>query len=132
MDNICEDVRARLRLAGYAPDSEDDASIEFSINRAAEYIRTSTNQREVPEGLYYVFIDMAAGMLLGDLKASGKLGEGFDFSAAVKRITEGDVTVEYERIGDGSSTPEARFDAMVDRMTRPKREVLAAFRKIKW
>mgnify|MGYP000500163823 CR=1 FL=1 len=38
-------------------------------------------QLEVPEGLFYVWADMAAGMFLTDKKASGALSEVYDFDA---------------------------------------------------
>lgn len=123
-----DDVVARLAALGYTVTDGQSAAVTYSINRAAEHIKANINRTEIPEGLYYTHIDMAAGLFLNDKKAAGQLGEGFDFSAPAKKISEGDVSVEFA----DSSTPEARFDKMVATLTTPPQALLASFRRLKW
>ncbi len=134
MADIYTDVVARLAGLGYAVTAIDtpDAAVTYSINRAAEYIKANINRTEIPEGLYYTHIDMAAGLFLKDKKDTNQLGANFDFTAPAKKITEGDVSVEFMGASDGNPTPEARFDKMVNAFINPPQSVFAAFRRLKW
>lgn len=130
--NIYDDVVARLKAVGYEVTEADEAAVTYAINRAAEKIKANINRTEIPEGLHYTWVDMATGLFLSDKKAAGMLGEGFDFSAPTKSISEGDVKVEFVGASDGSSTPEARFDKMLNGFINPPQSVFAAFRRLKW
>lgn len=134
MADIYSDVVARLASLGYAVTATDtpDAAVTYSINRAAEKIKVNINRTEIPEGLYYTHIDMAVGLFLKDKKDTNQLGANFDFTAPAKKITEGDVSVEFTGASDGSLTPEARFDNMVHTFINPPQSVFAAFRRLKW
>lgn len=135
MADIYTDVVARLASLGYTVTATDtpDAAVTYSINRAAEYIKANINRTEIPEGLYYTYVDMAAGLFLKDKKDTGQLtGDAFDFTAPAKKIAEGDVSVEFSGASDGSSTPEARFDSLIKGFINPPQSVFAAFRRLKW
>ena len=110
--DIYNDVVYRLSQLGYTVPAGDtpDAAVKYAINRAAEKIKANINRTEIPDGLHYTWVDMAAGLFLFDKKTAGQLDEGFDFTAPAKKITEGDVSVEFAGADDGSSTPEARFE----------------------
>ena len=129
---IYDDVVARLAALGYTVTDTPDAAVTYAINRAAEKIKANINHPEVPEGLHYTWVDMAAGMFLSEKKASGQLGEAFDFTAPAKRITEGDVSVQFFGADDGSGTPGALFDRMLSDFIDPPQHVFAAFRRLKW
>lgn len=130
--NIYDDVVARLKAVGYEVTEADEAAVTYAINRAAEKIEANINRTDIPEGLHYTWVDMAAGLFLFDKKAAGTLGEDFDFSAPTKSISEGDVKVEFVGASDGSSTPEVRFDKMLNGFINPPQSVFAAFRRLKW
>lgn len=125
---LYDDVVARLSALGYTVTESQSAAVTYAINRAAETIKANINRTEIPDGLYYTHVDMAAGLFLKDKKAAGQLGESFDFSAPATKITEGEVAVEFAE----SSTPEARFDRMVTSLTNPPQSIYAAFRRLKW
>ena len=97
MADIYTDVVARLASLGFTVTATDtpDAAVTYSINRAAEKIKVNINRTEIPEGLYYTHIDMAVGLFLKDKKDTNQLGANFDFTAPAKKITEGDVSVEF-------------------------------------
>lgn len=132
MTNIYEDVVVRLETLGYQVTIFSDADINYSINCAAEKIKANINRSEIPDGLYYTWVDMAVGLFLSDKKAAGQLGESFDFTAPTKKITEGDVSVEFAGATDGSSTPEARFDKLINRLINPPAYLFARFRRLVW
>lgn len=128
--DIYNDVVVRLGQLGYTVETgtAPDAAVNYSINRAAEKIKANINRTDIPDGLHYTWVDMAAGLFLFDKKAAGQLGEGFDFSAPTKKITEGDVSVEF----DGGSTPEARFDKLLENLINPPAYLFARFRRFVW
>lgn len=132
MADIYEDVVVRLTTLGYQTEIFPDADINHSINCAAEHIKANINRTEIPDELRCTWVDMAAGSFLSDKKATGQLGENFDFSAPVKKITEGDVSIEYAGATDGSNASEARFDSLLDRLMHPPEQIFARFRRIAW
>lgn len=129
---VYDDVVIRLAMLGYEVTDVDKPAVQYQISRAERYIKNNTNLPEVPEGLFGVWVDMAAGLFLYDCKAAGKLGEGFEFSAPAKSISEGDTSVTFAGASDGAVTPEARFDALLARMINPPQDELAAYRRMKW
>ena len=129
---IYKDVTERLAAFGYTVSKSDEGAVGYAIGRAAEIIRANINRPEIPDGLRYAWTDMAVGLFLFDKKASGALGDGFDFTAPAKKITEGKVSVEFAGAADGSDTPEARFDKLLDALIHPPAHVFARFRRLVW
>lgn len=131
---IYNGVVARLSQLGYVvPDNDaPNAGVTLAIDRAAEKIRANINRMDIPGELHYTWVDMAAGLFLFDKKTAGQLGEGFDFTAPAKKITEGDVSVEFAGAADGSSTPEARFDKLINSLINPPAYLFARFRRFVW
>lgn len=132
-----DDVVTRLRQLGYtlSEDGSPDTAISYSIERAAEKIRANINRPEIPEGLHCTWVDMAAGLFLWDKKAAGRLSEGgmsFDLSAPAKKITEGDVSVEFMGASDGSQSPETRLDKLIDSLINPPAYLFTRFRRLVW
>ena len=127
-------VVARLAMLGYTVTDADKTGLEYVISQCEQELLTNINRTVMPEELFYVHVDKAAGQFLYDKKAAGQLDgvEGFDFSAPTKSITEGDVSVTFAGASDGASTAEARFDAMLDKLIHPAESILAAFRRLRW
>lgn len=128
--DILAAITARLSALGYTVNETDSAAVEYNVRKAEAILRSATNQPEVPEGLFYVWADMAAGLFLADKKASGALNDVFDFSAPAKSITEGDTSVSFA-IADGG-TFETQFDRMLQRMLHPPADQIAAYRRLLW
>lgn len=129
MDTLAA-VSARLAALGYTVTDADNAALDYNIRKAGTYLKASTNQPEVPEGLFYVWVDMAAGLFLADRKASGGLADTYNFEAPAKSISEGDTSVTFALAGSGSF--EDRFDAMLERMVHPNAELITTFRRLVW
>lgn len=132
--DIYNDVVIRLQQLGYSVSGKDepDDEIVYEINRAAEKIKANINRTEIPEGLKYTWVDMSAGLFLFGKKAVGGLGESFDFTADAKKITEGDVSVEFAGQSDGCLTPEARLDKLISSLINPPPYLFARFRRFIW
>lgn len=128
--DILAAVTARLASLGYTATEADSAALDYNIKRAETKLKVSTNRLEVPEGLFYVWADMAAGLFLTDKKASGGLAEVFDFSAPAKSISEGDTSVTFAIADTGSF--EDQFDAMLAKMVSPDEDLILAFRRLVW
>lgn len=127
--DILTAVTARLLSLGYAATGEDSPALDYQIAKAESALKAGTNQAEVPDGLFEVWADMAAGRFLSERKASGRL-DGYDFDAPAKSISEGDTSITFALPAAG--TAEDQFDAMLSRMINPGEHTLAAFRRIAW
>lgn len=123
-------VVSRLAELGYVATDIDNTAIRRNIDKAEAQLRAETNQREVPEGLFYAWVDMAAGFFLSDKKAAGALNDVYDFSAPAKSISEGDTSVTFAIADTGSF--EDQFDAMLAKMTTPDPDLIIAYRRLVW
>lgn len=123
-------VTERLKGIGYSVTEADHMALDYHIMKAEAVLRRKTNQPEVPDGLLYVWTDMAAGMFLQEKKTTGALSGIYDFSAPAKSISEGDTSVTFE-IADAGSF-EDQFDSMLARMVSPDEELILSFRRLVW
>lgn len=129
MDTLAA-VTSRLAALGYTVTDADNVALDYNIKKAETYLKVSTNQLEVPEGLFYVWVDMAAGYFLADKKAVGALADTYDFDAPAKSISEGDTSVTFAIADTGSF--EDQFDAMLAKMVKPDEDLILAFRRLVW
>ena len=132
MMTVYEAVVARLAMLGYTVTDADKTGLEYLIHKCEAELLANINHRELPPPLFYTLVDMVAGQFLFGKKAAGGLGEGFDFDAPAKSITEGDISVTFAGASDGASNAESRFDAMLDQLMHPAESTLAAFRRLRW
>ena len=132
MMTVYEAVVARLAMLGYTVTDDDKTGLEYTIHKCEAELLANINHRKLPPPLLYTLVDMVAGQYLYDKKAAGGLGEGFDFEAPAKSITEGDISVTFAGASDGASNAESRFDAMLAKLMHPAESTLAAFRRLRW
>lgn len=126
-----KDVVERLNTLGYNLNEGDIVTLQFAINGTEQYIKKFCNISEIPNELYYVAVDMAAGTLLKTKQSIGvDTLEGIDLdSDNIKSITEGDVSVTYN--SDSSNSATARYNALLDKLCNRKDELIP-FRKMRW
>ena len=93
--DILSTAKERLAAFGYKVTDDDNSALEYNIRRAEAYLIAQTNQKQVPDGLDYVWVDMAVGMFLADKKVTGALGDTYTFDAPVKSVSEGDTSVTF-------------------------------------
>ncbi|MBR4844821.1 MAG: hypothetical protein IKU98_00195 [Bacteroidaceae bacterium] len=125
-----EAVYSRLASLGYSIVPEDTSTIRYLIDKTVNAIKLDTNYIDFPVELLQMAIDMVCGEFLQTKYALGQL-TGYDFSGSVKKITEGDTTVEYA-YGTGSKTPEERFLALIKQLRTPDKSQIAAVRRLRW
>lgn len=110
----------------------DDPLLPYIAGSVVERVKNETNQREIPEGLHHVVIEMVVGEYLTFRKNSGQLDiDGLDLDAAVKQIQEGDTTTVYA-IGEGSMTPEQRLDTLIAWLCRDRTSEFIRYRRLVW
>lgn len=130
---VYDAVVSRLAALGYTAAEGDKPGLEFLIAKCRVELLTNINHKEVPDGLFYTLVDMAAGSFLHEKLAAGSLKiEGLDFSQQPKSITEGDVRVDFAGVSDGVSSAEARFRSRLDTMMHPPEDIFGAFRRLRW
>ena len=122
-----EQVIALLAAFGFTV-AADDPLVLFLTRSVTERIKNLTNLPAVPDGLTQAAVRMAAGEYLKLKKASGDL-DGFDYSAAVKVIQEGDTSVTF---ADGNRSPEERFDELCAWLTALPMSEAYKYRRLVW
>lgn len=70
---VYEAVVSRLAMLGYTVTDNDETGLNFLIDKCEKDILADINQRVLPDGLFYVHVDMVAGQFLYDKKAAGGL-----------------------------------------------------------
>ena len=120
-----EEVVSMLAALGVTG-AADDPLLDIVIRNVQYRVQNETNQSELPEGL----VSVAVGEYLNMKKVSGQL-EGFDLDAAIKQIQEGDTNTVFA-IGDGSSTPEQRLDALISYLINGRTREFYRFRRFVW
>lgn len=124
-----EQVIAMLTALGVTG-AADDPLLDMIISNVQWRIKNLTNLRKVPKGLESMAVSMAVGEYLNMKKVSGQL-DGFDLDAAIKQIQEGDTNTVFA-IGDGSSTPEQRLDALISYLINGRTREFYRFRRLVW
>ena len=129
---MTELVKGRLEGLGYTTSDDDNALLDICIRRVEDCIRNLCNipeSHEIPKELSSIVIDRVCGEFLFAKRSAEqlKLGE-LDFSADVKQIVEGDVSVSFfENSSDGERT-----DRLIDRLMSCGEKELVRFRRIRW
>ena len=122
----------RLEGFGYKLKAGDKAVLKFAVEKVTNTIKNECNVSMVPDGLMNIAVDMAAGEFLGAKKAfSAAEIEGLNLEIAVKQIQVGDTNTVFA-VGEGSLTPEQRFDLFVEHLLNYGRGELACYQKIRW
>ncbi len=127
-----ETVKQRLEQFGYSVQATDDAAIDWALQKAKSYVCNECGVTEVPDALVYVAVDMAVGEFLQMKKtfAPNDLS-GFDLSAAVKQISEGDASVTFAT-GEGSLTDEQRLSNFISYLLNYGTPQFSCFRRVRW
>ena len=121
---MLEEVKSRLESLGV---NGDDIAVNFAIQKTETHIKHFCNIATIPECLNNVVIDMAVGDFLFTKKSMGQLKD-FQIDQIVKKIQDGDTTVEYAATTD----PESLFNSYVSKMIDGHNDDLIAHRKLRW
>lgn len=125
-------VKLRLKSFGYEVKADDEFALTFCVEKVRNTIKAETNQKDVPEGLEQIAVDMAAGEFLLSKKtfAPNDL-VGFDLDYAVKQIQTGDTNTVFAT-GEGSLTPEQRLTTFINYLLSYGKAEFNSFRRIRW
>ena len=127
--DIKEDVEKYLKSLGYEVVDGDLFLLDNSIQTVKYYICNKTNQKKVPEGLKYVWINRSAAEFL-DFKL--KLNQlnilGLNFNRIAKEISEGKTKVVFD---DTKSTGD-KFEVYLMNLLNYGEEEILRFRRLVW
>ncbi len=127
---VKEDIIERLKQLGYTATEEDNAQIDFELQKIINYVINNFTRNDVPEILEPRIIDRVCSDFLYYKKNSGSL-KGFNYDAVIKQIKEGDTSITYA-VGQGEDTPENRFDAFVKTLERGFDKWCTPHRRLQW
>lgn len=128
-----QQVVDRLGQFGIAEEQIDTAALQFDMTLILQYVVNYCNLdngNEIPEILDLRIIDRICSEYLMKKKNAGLL-EGFDYEQAVKTIKEGDTQIQFASEADGT-TPEERFNKLVDYLYKGFDKWICKYRKIRW
>ena len=127
--DIKEDVKKYLKSLGYEVVDGDLFLLDNSIQTVKYYICNKTNQKKVPEGLKYVWINRSAGEFLDFKLKLNKLNIlGLNFNRIAKEISEGKTKVVFD---DTKSTGDKFEVYLANLLTYGEGEILR-FRRLVW
>lgn len=124
-------AKARLSGLGYEVSDDDNELLEFCRRKTESGVRNFCNlpdNCEIPSGLQEILTDRICGEYLLSKRSSLRGLDVSDNSAAVRQITEGDVSVSY---AEGTS-PTERLDTYIERLRSCGERELVRFRRIRW
>ena len=127
--DIKEDVENYLKSLDYEIVDTDLFLLDNAIQTVKYYICNKTNQKKVPEGLKYVWINRSAAEFL-DFKL--KLNQlnilGLNFNRIAKEISEGKTKVVFD---DTKSTGD-KFEVYLTNLLNYGEEEILRFRRLVW
>ncbi|BBM48353.1 hypothetical protein JMUB3933_1869 [Leptotrichia wadei] len=127
--DIKEDVKNYLKSLDYEIVNTDLFLLDNAIQTVKYYICNKTNQKKVPEGLKYVWINRSAAEFL-DFKL--KLNQlnilGLNFNRIAKEISEGKTKVVFD---DTKSTGD-KFEVYLANLLTYGEEEILRFRRLVW
>jgi hypothetical protein len=127
--DIKEDVKNYLKSLDYEIVNTDLFLLDNAIQTVKYYICNKTNQKKIPEGLKYVWINRSAAEFL-DFKL--KLNQlnilGLNFNRIAKEISEGKTKVVFD---DTKSTGD-KFEVYLANLLTYGEEEILRFRRLVW
>lgn len=137
MAGIINDVITQLGIFDYTVDETKERSqLEFIQKKAETTIRNLTNQKRVPQSLYYVEVDLITALFLKIKKGTGQndgFGNSESLEAPVASVSEGDTSVSYST---GTVTSQSTLlDNLLTEMTAEGSlfwNQIVSVRKLKW
>lgn len=104
--------------------------LTLSMQSMRQRICNECNVAEVPEGLFYVYVDMTIGDYLNTLYCMNKLDiDSIDLQGLVSSINLGDASVSYSNSTNDLSA-DAKFRLLVEELRKGRD--FACYRKLKW
>nr|DAJ29966.1 MAG TPA: protein of unknown function (UPF0180) [Caudoviricetes sp.] len=127
--DIREDVKKYLKSLGYEVVDGDLFLLDNSIQTVKYYICNKTNQKKVPEGLKYVWLNRSAAEFLNfKLKMNQLDIPGLNFNRIAKEISEGETKVVFE----DSKTTGDKFEVFLSTLLTYGESEILKYRRLVW
>ena len=127
--DIREDVKKYLKSLGYEVVDGDLFLLDNSIQTVKYYICNKINQKKVPEGLKYVWINRSAAEFLNfKLKLNQLNIPGLNFNRIAKEIREGETKVVFE----DSKTTGDKFEVFLSTLLAYGESEILKYRRLVW
>ena len=130
--SIDADAKQFLSAINFKFTDSDTWMLNFCIEKVTNTIKNECNISQIPDGLYYIAVQMIVGEFLMAKKNSGQTDgfESIDFSAVAKQIQEGDTNITFA-VGDASLTPEQRIDTLIGFLLNNRKSQFVTYRCLK-
>lgn len=122
------DVATYLETIGYNLQPADDWLLGFVVQTEVKRIKNDCNITAIPDDLMNVLVMRVVGSFLYQMHTAGKLTGTLDFGQAVKKLQEGDTTIEFS----AEMLPEAKFGSLVANLMNAGQNEVSSFRKFRW
>nr|DAJ82564.1 MAG TPA: protein of unknown function (UPF0180) [Caudoviricetes sp.]DAN54179.1 MAG TPA: protein of unknown function (UPF0180) [Caudoviricetes sp.] len=127
--DIREDVKKYLKSLGYEVVDGDLFLLDNSIQTVKYEIGNKTNQKKVPEGLKYVWINRSVAEFLNfKLKINQLDIPSLNFNRIAKEISEGKTKVVF----DDSKTTGDKFEVFLLGMSTYGENEILKYRRLVW
>ena len=128
-ESFYEAVLKRLASFGYTLKKDDSWGICFASQKVESRIKNSCNTTNIPDGLFFVAVDMVCGEFLFAKKQTGELKfTDIDLGGAISEIREGDVTVKFA----SGSSDEENFNSFLNVLMHGGEGDFVCYRKLRW
>lgn len=127
--DITEEVKKHIESVGHEIVETDSFLISEAIEKVKNKIRNKTNQKEVPQGLKYVWVNQSVGEFLNFKIKIGKLQiESLNFERIAKEIADAGVKVSY----DDTMTTGAKFESYLNNLITYGEDQFYKYRRLVW
>lgn len=127
--DIKDDVKEYLKSLGYEVVDGDLFLLDNSIQTVKYQIGNKTNQKKVPEGLKYVWINRSVAEFLNfKLKMNQLDIPSLNFNRIAKEISEGKTKVVF----DDSKTTGDKFEVFLLSMSTYGENEILKYRRLVW
>jgi len=118
---------------GYTPKDHDLWVLNFATSKIHEDILNSTNRISVPDGLMFASVGLIVAEILRIKLANRSISEeelgSLNFEPAVKKLSEGDTTIEWNT--DSTDSDEQRMMKFIQAMNNAKQKFIT-YRCLSW
>lgn len=120
-------IKERLEHLGYTATDDDDGMLTYISNTVQRSVLLNLNIIEIEENIENIVIDKICGEFLLTKKSTGQ-SITINVGEAIKAITEGDTSVQY----DAALSGEAQLDMILKWLISGRDSTLLRCRRIRW
>lgn len=128
-ESFCKSTLGRLKSFGYDFTKDDYFVLCFAMQKVKNHINNSCNTTSIPDGLFYIAVDMICGEFLFSKKQTGQLEiENLDLNGTITSISEGDTSIQFAQ----GASDEDKFNQLLNHLMTKGEGEFVCYRRIKW